>query len=132
MLCGRPPFCHEDLERMYELIRFAELKFPSRVKVSSEAQDLITKLLDRNQETRFGNKSGFNEIKNHPFFSGINFDDILKRKVTAPFKPIISDKYDVQNFDKEFTTENPDMQSFIPMKNMELIKKNQDKFKEFK
>ena len=68
MLCGRPPFCHEDLERMYELIRFAELKFPSRVKVSSEAQDLITKLLDRNQETRFGVKSGFNEIKNHPFY----------------------------------------------------------------
>jgi hypothetical protein len=52
-------------------------------------------------------------------------------KVNAPFKPEISGITDVQNFDEEFTTEEV-AQSMIPEKSIELIKKNQEKFKDFK
>ena len=132
MSCGRPPFCHEDLDRMYEMIKYSELKFPTKINISPTTKDLITKLLNRDQNTRLGAKGGFNEIKTHQFFKQINFDNIIKRKTPAPFIPIIQNKFDVQNFDKEFTSENPDNISVIPNKNMEIIKKNQEKFKEFK
>lgn len=87
-------------------------------------------MLDRNPSTRLGAVNGINEIKNHPFFTQIEFDMVLKKKLIAPFKPDISDKYDVQNFDEEFTSEDI-VQSMIPEKNLELIKKNQDRFKDF-
>ena len=44
MLCGIPPFYNENLERMYELIKLSELRFPKKVKVSNDAQDLIKKV----------------------------------------------------------------------------------------
>jgi len=122
MLCGIPPFYNENLERMYELIKFAELKFPKKIKTSAEAQDIITKLLDRNVTTRLGAKNGLTEIKSHPFFSSIDFDLLLKKKINPPFVPEITDKYDINNFDPEFTSEEI-AQTFIPEKSLELIKK---------
>jgi serum/glucocorticoid-regulated kinase 2 len=73
---------------------------------------------------------GFHEIKNHPFFATIDFELLIKKKINAPFKPEISNKLDVQNFDEDFTSEEVS-QTPIPTKNLDSIKKNQDKFKEF-
>jgi serum/glucocorticoid-regulated kinase 2 len=131
MSCGRPPFCHEDLDKMYEMIRYSELKFPTKINISPLTKDIISRLVDRNQNTRLGSKGGFNEIKAHPFFQKMDFELLLSKKLKAPFIPIVQNKFDVQNFDKEFTTENPDDKSEIPFKSMEIIKKNQEKFKEF-
>jgi len=44
MLYGLPPFFNENMDRMYELIRLAELKFPRKIAISNEAKDLITKV----------------------------------------------------------------------------------------
>ncbi len=44
MLCGIPPFYNENLDRMYELIKYSDLKFPKKIKISADAQDLITKV----------------------------------------------------------------------------------------
>ena len=44
MLCGIPPFYNENVDRMYELIKLSELRFPKKIKISSEAQDLISKV----------------------------------------------------------------------------------------
>ena len=46
MMCGIPPFYNDNLERMYELIKLCDLRFPKRVKVSTDAQDLITKVIN--------------------------------------------------------------------------------------
>ena len=45
MLCGIPPFYNDNLERMYELIKLCDLRFPKRVQVSADAKDLISKVL---------------------------------------------------------------------------------------
>jgi hypothetical protein len=50
--------------------------------------------------------------------------------LNSPFKPEINGKYDVSNFDEEFVSEEIN-DTFISEKKLELIKKNQDKFKEF-
>ena len=31
MLCGIPPFYNENIEKMYELIKYAELRFPKKI-----------------------------------------------------------------------------------------------------
>ena len=44
MLCGIPPFYNDNLERMYELIKLCDLRFPKRVQTSADAKDLICKV----------------------------------------------------------------------------------------
>lgn len=41
MLFGVPPFTSENPSRLYNLIRLADVKFPKKIKVSNEAEDLI-------------------------------------------------------------------------------------------
>ena len=130
MFFGIPPFFCDNQEKMYQLITRAELRFPKKIIISDNAKDLLQKLLIKDQDERLGSKSGFNEIKAHPFFKGFDFDALEHRKLEAPFKPELKDKLDVTNFDEEFTSEEV-VTSEIPEKNLEFIKKNQDQFEEF-
>jgi len=41
-------------------------------------------LLNKNPQSRLGNKSGSDEIKSHPFFADVNWTDFYERKVTPP------------------------------------------------
>uniref|UniRef100_A0A4X1V9R0 non-specific serine/threonine protein kinase n=1 Tax=Sus scrofa TaxID=9823 RepID=A0A4X1V9R0_PIG len=45
------------------------------------------------------------EIKNHVFFSVINWDDLINKKITPPFNPNVSGPSDLRHFDPEFTEE---------------------------
>lgn len=130
MICGLPPFYNDNLDRMYELIELAEIKFPKKINISKDAQDIICKLLDKNPNTRLG-RNGLSEIKSHPFFTTLDFDLIFKKKLNAPFKPTVEHDKDVKNFDEEFTTEDIGAQTLISDKNLDLIRLNQDKFKDF-
>ena len=130
MLCGLPPFYVENLDKMYELIKTSTVKFPKRIVLSEAAKDIIRKLLEKNPKKRLGSQRGIEEIKSHPFFANIDFDLIVEKKIKAPFIPELSSDTDVQYFDEEFTSEEVGM-SYIPKRNMEMIKKNQSKFNEF-
>ncbi len=44
MLNALPPFYNENVEKMYQMIRFSELKFSKRVTISDDAKDLIKKV----------------------------------------------------------------------------------------
>ena len=130
MLCGLPPFYVENLDKMYEMIQNSQVKFPKRINLSDEAKDVIQKLLEKNPKKRLGYHKGIEEIKNHPFFAKIDFNAVEQKKLKAPFIPEVENDTDVQNFDEEFTNEEVGM-SYIPKKNMEMIKKNQGMFKDF-
>ena len=45
MLFGIPPFYNENPDRMYELIQFAELRFPKKSNISNDAKDIIIKVI---------------------------------------------------------------------------------------
>ena len=130
MLCGLPPFYVENLDKMYEMIQTSAVKFPKRINLSDDAKDIIQKLLEKNPKKRLGAQKGIEEIKNHPFFAKIDFNLVEQKKLEAPFIPEVENDTDVQNFDEEFTNEEVGM-SYIPKKNMEMIKKNQGMFKDF-
>lgn len=48
---------------------------------------------------RYGNlKGGVNDIKTHRWFADINWDDLLAKKIVAPYKPVIKGKGDASNY----------------------------------
>jgi serum/glucocorticoid-regulated kinase 2 len=49
----------------------------------------------------------FEEIKNHPWFNGIDWELLAIKKVNPPFKPKVKKSNDVSNFDAIFTQEPP-------------------------
>ena len=74
--------------------------------VTEEAKDLISSLLVPNPKKRLGyGPDGAKKIKEHPYFSGINWDDAWNRKLEPPFVPILKSETDLTYFDKMFTEE---------------------------
>ena len=84
LLYGSLPFYSLNKNRLFELIMMSEIKFPKfytqngenvNFKVSEEAKDLILKLLEKEPGERIG-KKGLEDIKSHPFFANLSFDNI--------------------------------------------------------
>jgi hypothetical protein len=53
---------------------------------SEDCRDIINKLLQRKEDIRLGRK-GPGEIKDHPWFKDINWEDMLSQRVAPPFIP---------------------------------------------
>ena len=84
------------------------MKFPSRI--SELAKAVLTQLLQKDPGQRLGgSKRDVEEVKEHPFFDSINWQDLYNKKVPPPFTPVVTSETDVRNFDPEFTSENPDL-----------------------
>jgi protein-serine/threonine kinase len=74
--------------------------------VCEDAKDLITKLLVIEPKKRLGyGENGAKKIKHHPFFKGINWDDVWNQKINPPFIPDLKDETDLSYFDTVFTNE---------------------------
>jgi len=105
MLTGLPPFYNENLHVMYEKIIKAKLEFPSYL--SAKACDFLGKLLERNPKKRLGGIDS-EEVKNHPWFQGIDWDLLASKKITPPFIPTTTGgASDTTNIDDEFKKEPP-------------------------
>jgi len=102
MLTGLPPFYAEDVHQMYQQIMTAKLKIPSSV--SSEATDLLEKLLVRDPSARLTEPE---KIKKHKWFSCIDWAKLATKEVKPPFIPPVKSKEDTTQVDPEFTSENP-------------------------
>lgn len=104
MLVGLPPFYSENTNLMYDLIQKADLRIPGFV--SYAARDILKKLLTLQVEDRLGHgEADSKPIKEHAFFSSLDWDAVLNREVRPTFVPKVRGADDTQNFDKEFTSE---------------------------
>jgi len=100
MLTGNPPFTSSDPMRTYRLILkgIDAIDFPWKVK--KPAQNLIRRLCRTNPSERIGNlRGGINEIKNHRWFSGFDWDSLKLQQLDAPWVPEIMSNVDIRNFD---------------------------------
>ncbi|XP_022897933.1 phototropin-2-like [Olea europaea var. sylvestris] len=82
MLYGRTPFRGKNRQKTFANILHKDLTFPSSIPVTLAARQLINALLNRDPASRLGSNGGANEIKQHPFFSGIKWS--LIRCMTPP------------------------------------------------
>jgi len=101
MLAGYPPFQDDDPMNIYRKIINTKPRYPDGF--DSRLKSLTKHLLRRDLSKRFGNlKDGAEDIKTHRFFEDINYDDLLKKKLTAPHIPSCSElKQTETNWNKD-------------------------------
>ncbi|KAJ1960917.1 hypothetical protein IWQ62_004049 [Dispira parvispora] len=101
MVTGTTPFWAENHGSMYQRVLFDRLQFPGNT--SPEFRSLVIGLLTKDPRRRLGNgQNGIAQLKTHPFFANISWEDFTQRKVPAPFVPPIAHDEDVSNFEEMF------------------------------
>jgi serine/threonine kinase 38 len=98
MLIGYPPFFSDSAtETCKKILNWkTNLVIPPESKISKEAVDLIKRLIT-DVDKRVG-YNGADEIKQHPFFRGINWSSISN--LSPPFIPELESEYDNKYFDR--------------------------------
>jgi len=87
-----------------------------------DVRDFILRLLIKDPSRRMGGGvTDAEEIKAHPWFRNISWDDLLKKNIPAPFIPKISNEYDVSNFSEEFTNMRAADSPAITPPNVEMV-----------
>ncbi|KAK2961267.1 putative serine/threonine protein kinase [Blattamonas nauphoetae] len=110
MLIGYPPFYSESpAETCHKILHYKQtLRFPRDGSVSSTAVHLMQCLMtDARHRLGSGTKnprhndkdfSGADEIKAHPFFKGIDWNNL--RALKPPYVPTVTNDVDTRNFDQ--------------------------------
>ncbi|VDL91515.1 unnamed protein product [Schistocephalus solidus] len=99
MTTGFPPFMHQDQMKTFEHIISGKVKFTNQF--GPEIKDLIKNLIQVDLSRRFGNlKNGIMDIKDHKYFSDIDFLAIYNKEVKVPYKPNCKGPGDTSNFEK--------------------------------
>ncbi|KAL4490881.1 hypothetical protein ABPG72_008617 [Tetrahymena utriculariae] len=101
-IAGIPPFNDESVEKIFSNIKKGHIEWPDvgygEDEMTPEAQDLIKKLLNHDYKKRLG-ANGSQEIKQHKFFSGIQWDKIKKQE--APLLSYLEQEQQETEFESE-------------------------------
>ncbi|KAI9624402.1 hypothetical protein KEM48_008985 [Puccinia striiformis f. sp. tritici PST-130] len=107
------PDCSAGPFEIYEKILAAQLHFPPTGNFDHHSIDLISRLLTVDCSKRIGNlKAGIQDIKNHPWFRGVDWDLLSKQIIPAPILPKLSNPGDPSNFDRYPNVELSDLPGF--------------------
>ncbi|KAI3707563.1 hypothetical protein L6452_26189 [Arctium lappa] len=90
LLYGRTPFKGSVNDETLANVVLEGLKFPDTPLVSFQARDLIKGLLVKEPENRLGSERGASEIKQHPFFDGLNW-----ALIRCAVPPEVPETYDI-------------------------------------
>ena len=95
IITGKRPYKGKDKKELRKDI----ISRQARIKESNIPQgwsehsiEFINGLIQRKAELRLGNNN-INEIKDNPWFSDIKWDDLLNKKIEAPFTPSVDGNY---------------------------------------
>ena len=91
LLTGSLPYGSADDDEMVVMGRIVkdsyQVKYPSYL--SDNAVDLMQGLMERKPHRRLGNRKGrSNDIKSHPFFSGMDWSNLYRKSIQPPFDPM--------------------------------------------
>lgn len=129
MMAGQPPFEADNEDDLFESILHDDVLYP--VWLSKEAVSILKAFMTKNPHKRLGcvaAQNGEDAIKQHPFFKEIDWVLLEQKKIKPPFKPRIKTKRDVNNFDQDFTREEP----VLTLVDEAIVKQiNQEEFKGF-
>lgn len=106
MLLCQSPFSGDDEDEVFNAILTDEPLYP--IDMAGDIVQIFQGLLTKDPEKRLGaGPKDALEVMAEPFFSNINFDDILNLRVEPPFVPEIKAADDTSYFEKEFTSAPP-------------------------
>lgn len=102
MLLQQPPFRGRDEDEIYDAILADEPPYP--IDMDKDSVSLMQGLFVRDPEKRLGSgPQDAQEVMQHAFFKGIDWDDLYYKRVPAPYIPTLHGETDTSNFDSEFT-----------------------------
>nr|CDS33338.1 Microtubule-associated serine/threonine-protein kinase [Hymenolepis microstoma] len=99
-LIGCVPFCGETIEELFTQIVSGPIELPPENEegcLSPESTSLILNLLKRDPFQRLGTENGAAEVKQTPFFEGVDFRNLLFQKTA--FVPQLEHEEDCSYFD---------------------------------
>jgi len=100
LLVGLPPYYTENIKKLYENIRGANLQIPNYLSIP--AKNLLKKLLHKDPKQRLGVKNK-EDIKKDAFFKGIDWEALESGALQPPIILCLKDDdSDVDPFEKEF------------------------------
>eukprot|EP01063_Lacrimia_lanifica_P004781 TRINITY_DN1271_c2_g1_i1.p1 TRINITY_DN1271_c2_g1~~TRINITY_DN1271_c2_g1_i1.p1 ORF type:complete len:389 (+),score=183.45 TRINITY_DN1271_c2_g1_i1:106-1272(+) len=76
MLVSRPPFLGRSMKEVFDNILYQELRFSQSNPISSDAMDLITKLLVKDPAKRAKGDT----VKKHKYWDGLNWETVYAKK----------------------------------------------------
>lgn len=87
LLAGRPPFKGTNEYQTFQKIVHLEYSFPAGF--PAHAMDLVSQLLVHDPNERLGANNTIEELKNHPFFAGIEWGELWKQPAPklVPYLP---------------------------------------------
>ncbi|GAA5918589.1 hypothetical protein JCM6882_001902, partial [Rhodosporidiobolus microsporus] len=99
LLAGYPPFFADNPLEIYEKILQGRFGVPAHI--DPLAKDLIRRLLTADLSKRLGNlKGGAQDVKNHPWFEGVDWSAVERKEIRAPIIPHTSIPGDCSNFER--------------------------------
>ena len=106
MIVGTPPF--EGECRKSTMDKILNDKLVLHRFLTNEAASLLHDLLQRVPQNRLGaGVEDGEEVKRHPFFGHLAWDDVLNRRIEPPFQPDVTGDEDTSQFDTEYTEQLP-------------------------
>lgn len=130
MMAGQPPFEADNEDDLFESILNDDVLYP--VWLTKDAISVLKAFMTKNPAKRLGclkANGGEKAILVHPFFHDkIDWELLEKRQVKPPFRPKIKSRLDANNFDKDFTSEEP---LLTPTDTKVVQAINQDEFRGF-
>uniref|UniRef100_A0A4W6FJF8 Protein kinase C n=1 Tax=Lates calcarifer TaxID=8187 RepID=A0A4W6FJF8_LATCA len=129
MLSGHAPFEAENEDDLFESILNEEIVYASWL--STEAVNILKAFLTKNPARRLGcvaSEGGEGAVTSHKFFADIDWEKLNRREIEPPFKPRIKTPEDVNNFDPDFTQEEP---TLTPIDDPLIPSINQEEFRNF-
>lgn len=81
-------------------IAVKNIDFSKMKHASPEFYNLVRRLLTHDPKKRIGGGDrDADELKQHPFFKGIDWNAVEDKTLTPPFKPVIQSESDLSNID---------------------------------
>jgi protein kinase A len=98
MLCGFPPFYDDDRVKLYKKILAGKIYWPDHI--NPVVKNLLKHLITSDLTNRYGNlKGGSEDIKNHLWFAGVDWNKVARLEITPPFIPNVRYEGDAGHFE---------------------------------
>ena len=94
MMAAYPPFVDQSPYHLYEKILLSNVDYPKFFDM--QAISFINSLLNKDPRARLNAKT----VKSHPFFAGIDWEQVRNRHLVPPFLPQVAHPFDSHNFEE--------------------------------